>query len=130
MHVYPGPNGEKLESYFTNWSQQGGEGKLIFVEELGLTWRKLTGPSCKNDDAEAKDWDVPAAFRASTDVLNKAGIPWLSWSIVPDIVPECQQGFNDDCDPNPIPVTQKNVDFAGAMKAASDANLTPGGLAI
>lgn len=130
VHIYPDRNGGGIEKHFADWSKQGGGGKLIYVEELGLTWRKLTGPGCANNDPNVKDWDVPAAFKASAEKLNNAGIPWLSWSIIPDVVPECQQGFNDDCDSTPIPITQKKVDFAGPMKAAADANLTPGGFAI
>lgn len=131
MHVYPNAAGGGIDTYINEWKAEADrKGQLMFVEELGINWRRVEGENC-NEAAKSKhEWDIAEAFKASTDILNDAGVPWMAWSIVPDPVPECARSYSDDCDETIIPITAKGVNFKEAMDRAASVELIHGGLGL
>lgn len=116
MHTYPGPKADGVEDAINAWKALAGEQrKQLFVEELGIGWRKN------------KAYNIVRDWAATTDALNTAGVPWLAWSIVPEVVPECEDDYDADTDPNVIPINQPGVDLDGALKRATEADLTEWG---
>lgn len=111
VHTYPGPNNkEGFKTQVKGWKSFATQfNKHIFVEELGINWYR-----------NAK-YDIARDFKDCTDVLNGEGVPWLSWSIVPEVVKECEEAYKGDHDPGRTPFNQPGVDVPGAMKGANDA---------
>lgn len=107
MHVYPGPGSAQLASDIEHWKSLA-NGKLLLVEALAIQWRR-------------SDLNVISEFKKATDILNSAGIPWLSSSIIPDPTRSCAKSFESDADLTFIPVTLAKVDFKSAMESATNA---------
>lgn len=105
MHSYPGQGGD-LAKKVAEWNKQKGN-KLMYVEELGIEWRKA-------------GWDIAKVFADVTSTLNSAGVPWMSWMLIPDVAGNCKDNYNSDTDYNIIPL-DKAGDIAKAMSGAAAA---------
>ncbi|EKD02406.1 beta-1,3-mannanase [Trichosporon asahii var. asahii CBS 8904] len=101
------PGSAQLASDIEHWKSLA-NGKLLLVEALAIQWRR-------------SDLNVISEFKKATDILNSAGIPWLSSSIIPDPTRSCAKSFESDADLTFIPVTLAKVDFKSAMESATNA---------
>ncbi|KAI0117633.1 glycoside hydrolase [Hypoxylon sp. NC0597] len=83
-------------------------GKLVYVEEWGV--RQYQGAG-----------DAAAEYPAQGNDMNKVGLPWLYWQIVP--AESCNYDPTQDEDDSFSIFVNSNVDIGGAMRGAAS---TPG----
>lgn len=115
VHTYPGGNQKKkFEETIKGWKNFATQfNKHIYVEEIAINW--YDNPM----------FEIARDFKDYTDALNSQGVPWLSWSIVPEVVQQCEASYKDDKDPGRIPFNQPGVDIAAAMSGANNAQPFP-----
>lgn len=80
------------------------KGKLVYVEEWGV--RQYQGAA-----------DAASEYPAQANDMNKAGLPWLYWQIVPPAT--CSYDPKNDGSDSFSIFAGSSVDIAGAMKGAS-----------
>ncbi|KAI1366804.1 glycoside hydrolase [Xylaria arbuscula] len=109
VHRYAG----NLASNPNEWSGaasgyvNNAKGKLVYIEEWGV--RQYQGAA-----------DVSVEYPAQANDMNKVGLPWLYWQIVP--AKTCDYDPKNDGSDSFSIFQGSGVDIAGPMKAASSAS--------
>lgn len=104
---------DNLASYPNEWSGaapsyiSNAKGKLVYIEEWGV--KQYQGAA-----------DASVEYPAQANDMNKVGLPWLYWQVVP--AQTCDYDPKNDGGDSFSIFQGSGVDIAGPMKAASSAN--------